>query len=330
MKSSCASGIACLLPRVSGRRPELLDEAGRTSLGELLVYVYDGSGNLVPQTDAPTPFTSRPLDQAPCDGMLVTATRCYDPSPGRWLERDPVGFEGGDANLCRSVNTEPAQQSPQGGRHRAGLNAARPAADGLAPGRRQPAARTPDAEALGEGRLSEGKQSNPAPLPLHGSGRRPSCPGSLRTLVPLRLAGTSACARKPAAVLTPRRQRWGKGLHETAWLTVGIMLVPLAPGAGRANKSRSVVWGCRPRAGKAAGQKPQGRVRWPTGGRRRLCVRLAAVGVSPSVRVVPLRSFAAPTPFLVSQRGRRDRPRMPCWRGTHWQAGNARPGQTGR
>ena len=106
MKSSCASGISCLLPRVSGRRPELLDEAGRASLVEVLVYAYDDSGNLVPQTDTPTPFTYRPLDQAPCDGMLAAAARCYDPNPGRWLELDPIGFEGGDANLCRYVNTE--------------------------------------------------------------------------------------------------------------------------------------------------------------------------------------------------------------------------------
>ena len=76
MKSDCASGLPCLLPRVfSGRRPELLSEADRTSLVEASVYVCDGSGSLVPQTDAPTPFTSwpwiRPLRRDACRHTLL-------------------------------------------------------------------------------------------------------------------------------------------------------------------------------------------------------------------------------------------------------------------
>ena len=31
----------------------------------------------------------------------------YDPSVGRWLEEDPIGFEGGDANLYRYVRDDP-------------------------------------------------------------------------------------------------------------------------------------------------------------------------------------------------------------------------------
>jgi RHS repeat-associated protein len=27
--------------------------------------------------------------------------RCYDPTPGRWLNQDPLGFDAGDTNLFR-------------------------------------------------------------------------------------------------------------------------------------------------------------------------------------------------------------------------------------
>ena len=31
----------------------------------------------------------------------------YDPTVGRWLSEDPIGFEGGDANLHRYVRNTP-------------------------------------------------------------------------------------------------------------------------------------------------------------------------------------------------------------------------------
>jgi uncharacterized protein RhaS with RHS repeats len=34
----------------------------------------------------------------------------YDPSIGRWMEEDPIGFEAGDANLYRYVENDPANE----------------------------------------------------------------------------------------------------------------------------------------------------------------------------------------------------------------------------
>jgi hypothetical protein len=35
----------------------------------------------------------------------------YDPTIGRWLEQDPIGFKGGDANLYRYVRNDPANMT---------------------------------------------------------------------------------------------------------------------------------------------------------------------------------------------------------------------------
>ncbi len=39
----------------------------------------------------------------------------YDPSVGRWLEEDPVGFDAGDANLYRYAGNDPTDAiDPEG------------------------------------------------------------------------------------------------------------------------------------------------------------------------------------------------------------------------
>lgn len=40
----------------------------------------------------------------------------YDPSIGRWLEEDPIGFEGGDANLYRYVGNDPTNETDPTGK----------------------------------------------------------------------------------------------------------------------------------------------------------------------------------------------------------------------
>src|SRR5260370_4502283 len=104
MKANCATDLPCLLARRLAHLPELLDEDARTSLGDVLVY--DSFGNLTMEADAPTPFSYLPLDQDPCEGMQAAQARCYDPTPGRWIQKDSIGFAAGDANLYRYVNTE--------------------------------------------------------------------------------------------------------------------------------------------------------------------------------------------------------------------------------
>ena len=40
-------------------------------------------------------------------GLLRFGARDYEPSTGRWLSRDPIGFSGGDANLYAYVGSDP-------------------------------------------------------------------------------------------------------------------------------------------------------------------------------------------------------------------------------
>ncbi len=106
MKANCATNLPCLPARGVGHLPELLEEGDSPSLAEVFVYTYDGFGNLLPPTEGPAPAPFWDLEQLPGDGMQAARARCYDPTPGRWLDHDPVGFAGGDANLYRYVNTE--------------------------------------------------------------------------------------------------------------------------------------------------------------------------------------------------------------------------------
>jgi len=46
-------------------------------------------------------FTARPFD--PDTGLQNNLNRWYDPSVGRWLSEDPIGFAAGDANVYRYV-----------------------------------------------------------------------------------------------------------------------------------------------------------------------------------------------------------------------------------
>jgi RHS repeat-associated protein len=70
------------------------------------VVVYDGLGNPVSLPELPARFAFSVLEELAGEGLHAAATRCYNPTPGRWLDLDPIGFEAGDANLYRYVNTE--------------------------------------------------------------------------------------------------------------------------------------------------------------------------------------------------------------------------------
>ncbi len=50
-------------------------------------------------------FTGRPFDKS--TGLQYNGNRWYDPSVGRWLSEDPIGFEADDPNLYRYVNNQP-------------------------------------------------------------------------------------------------------------------------------------------------------------------------------------------------------------------------------
>jgi RHS repeat-associated protein len=58
-------------------------------------------------------FTGRWFD--PATGLQNNTNRWYDPSLGRWMNEDPIGFNGGDANLYRYVGNQPTTfVDPQG------------------------------------------------------------------------------------------------------------------------------------------------------------------------------------------------------------------------
>jgi RHS repeat-associated protein len=78
--------------------------------------VTNGSG--LPQSLDSSPqsrlgFTAREFDKE--TGLLYYRARYYDAAIGRFLSEDPIGFGGGDANLYRYVENEPANWvDPQG------------------------------------------------------------------------------------------------------------------------------------------------------------------------------------------------------------------------
>src|SRR5580698_5993567 len=52
----------------------------------------------------------------PSTGTVRFGRRDYDPQAGRWTQKDPVGFEGGQANLYRYVGDDPINESDANGR----------------------------------------------------------------------------------------------------------------------------------------------------------------------------------------------------------------------
>ena len=50
------------------------------------------------------------LSKKYCDKANNT-TRHFDPTVGRWLNGDPVGFDAGDVNLYRYVGNSPCNDS---------------------------------------------------------------------------------------------------------------------------------------------------------------------------------------------------------------------------
>jgi RHS repeat-associated protein len=82
---------------------DLVDENGAV----LNHFVYDSFGNRSGSSTADFRFgyTGRELDGE--TGLYYYRARYYDPTVGRFISEDPVGFSAGDTNLYRYVNNSP-------------------------------------------------------------------------------------------------------------------------------------------------------------------------------------------------------------------------------
>ena len=86
-----------------GTVTDLTDSVGATAKS----YAYDAYGNILDSpgaVDQPYTYTGRELDQE--TGLYYYRARYYDAGTGRFLQKDPIGIQGG-INLYRYANNSP-------------------------------------------------------------------------------------------------------------------------------------------------------------------------------------------------------------------------------
>ena len=87
------------------------------AIGHLVqVYKYDSFGNIKNQDDdirQPYTYTAREFDFY--TGLYLNRARYYDPKVGRFLQRDPIGFKGGDVNLYAYAKNNPVNHRDPSG-----------------------------------------------------------------------------------------------------------------------------------------------------------------------------------------------------------------------
>ncbi|MGF1580034.1 MAG: RHS repeat-associated core domain-containing protein [Gemmataceae bacterium] len=84
--------------------------------------VYDAFGNITSESNASFgdryKWTGREYDTE--TGLQYNRARYYDPAIGRWIHRDPIGFDAGDSNLYRYVNNAPVMNTDPSGNQQRG------------------------------------------------------------------------------------------------------------------------------------------------------------------------------------------------------------------
>jgi RHS repeat-associated protein len=116
---SATSTVLWLLPDNLGTTRDVIDNSG--ALVNHITYAAFGAITAItgasgqPLTQSPTRYlyTQRELD--PTTHLNYHRARYYDPSAGRWLSEDPIGFAAGDANLARFVHNSPADFADSSG-----------------------------------------------------------------------------------------------------------------------------------------------------------------------------------------------------------------------
>jgi RHS repeat-associated protein len=78
---------------------------------------YDAYGNIISETDSSYrgryAWTGREIEVEA--KLQYNRARYYDPSIGRWIAKDPIGFDAGDSNLYRYVNNAPTNYGDPSG-----------------------------------------------------------------------------------------------------------------------------------------------------------------------------------------------------------------------
>jgi len=116
------------ISRIAGanRRYYLLDGLGNVRFlaskqaGITDRYTYDAWGNVI-TSQGLTPNALRwcgefGYEWVPATGLYHVGAREYDPKVGRWLQRDPLGPQGGDPNVYAYVRNRPTTHLDNGGR----------------------------------------------------------------------------------------------------------------------------------------------------------------------------------------------------------------------
>ena len=101
-----SGGVAWYLPDRLGSVKDLVDNTG-----VVVDHIdYNAYGKTTNETapSAGDRFGFAWLVRDPATGLNLAVRRTQDPISGRWTSEDPIGFEGGDANLYRYVNNRPA------------------------------------------------------------------------------------------------------------------------------------------------------------------------------------------------------------------------------
>lgn len=95
---------------IGGNVSALTDSTGTV----LNTYTYSPFGEVAASTGAtanPFTFDGRDSVQSVGDGNYLTLTRLYSSTLGRFTQRDPLSFDGGDANLYRYVGNDPVNKA---------------------------------------------------------------------------------------------------------------------------------------------------------------------------------------------------------------------------
>ena len=87
-----------------GRR---VNEVDRSAAGAVI------ASNSTEAIDELFGYTGRDFDAE--TGLQYNRARWFDPGTGRWMSRDPIGFEAGDANLYRYVGNQPTTKTDPSG-----------------------------------------------------------------------------------------------------------------------------------------------------------------------------------------------------------------------